>query len=414
MTRSGPRRRVVLAFVFTVVACADSTSPAAGPQLFRATAISAGWNHTCALDLEGSAWCWGYDRYGELGVDLAGTMPVRPGAAPISYWPIRVSGGMHFVSIASGDDFSCALTAQGAAYCWGINKGFRLGLTPPPSGCAGACSYLPVPVSGGHAFTKVWTAEIACGLEAAGALYCWGGGAAVGLLGPTAPNYDSSATPIRIVAEDGSNPAWENMSSQYGSACASTTDQRVACWGGNQFAALGIGDTLPIFVGQPRFVATTTPLHGAATFDLGGCALDEGGHAYCWGDNRSGLLGTGTTRHQSCRASNVDCSWAPVAAASTVAFMSLAGGTDTMCGLTADGAAYCWGNVLAVTTNVQVTTPIALATPVHFRALSLGGFHLCGVGTDSVAYCWGLNDLGEVGPMFGSMLVSTPTAVRRP
>ena len=84
-----------------------------------------------------------------------------------------------------------------------------------------------------------------------------------------------------------------------------------------------------------------------------------------------------------------------------------------MCGLTADGIAYCWGSVPGPTTSLPATTPVAVTTAVHFLALSVALYHACGVGTDSVAYCWGFNNVGEVGPMFVST-VSTPTAVLRP
>ena len=64
------------------------------------------------------------------------------------------------------------------------------------------------------------------------------------------------------------------------------------------------------------------------------CGIIDTGAAQCWGDNFGGQLGTGTT----------DNSFTPATVAGGLRFATIAAsGIRHACGLTATGAAYCWG-----------------------------------------------------------------------
>jgi alpha-tubulin suppressor-like RCC1 family protein len=65
------------------------------------------------------------------------------------------------------------------------------------------------------------------------------------------------------------------------------------------------------------------------------CGLDRGGKAYCWGANNRGQLGIGTTANSALT---------PQPVAGGLTFLSLRAGAYHVCGLVADGSAYCWGN----------------------------------------------------------------------
>jgi alpha-tubulin suppressor-like RCC1 family protein len=79
--------------------------------------ISAGANHTCAIDLENNTLCWGANSTGQLGVnddtnrDSPTLIPNLPG----------------ITSIAGGDQHTCALLTSGGARCWGFNGSGQLG-----------------------------------------------------------------------------------------------------------------------------------------------------------------------------------------------------------------------------------------------------------------------------------------------
>lgn len=88
--------------------------------------------HTCALDLEGRAYCWGSNAFGELG----------NGSHTSSGVPTAVASDLTFGTISTGFSFSCAVTLDGFAWCWGAGASGQLG--------SGAYSDAdtPVPVGG--------------------------------------------------------------------------------------------------------------------------------------------------------------------------------------------------------------------------------------------------------------------------
>jgi hypothetical protein len=73
-------------------------------------AVSTGGNHSCALSESASVYCWGFNANGQLG---DGTMLTS--AVPVQV--VGIEG--EAVDIKSIGDRSCALTAQGAVFCWG-------------------------------------------------------------------------------------------------------------------------------------------------------------------------------------------------------------------------------------------------------------------------------------------------------
>jgi alpha-tubulin suppressor-like RCC1 family protein len=136
------------------------------------------------------------------------------------------------------------------------------------------------------------------------------------------------------------------------------------------------------------------------------CALTTGGAAYCWGYNASGQLGDGTTTERD----------SPVAVLGSMTFVSVSTGGDAAgnghaCGLTASGAAYCWGanetGQLGIGTYgySSSSTPVPVAGGLTFAAVAAGsnfnGFagqaHTCGVTIAGAAYCWGDNAHGQLG-----------------
>lgn len=86
----------------------------------------------------------------------------------------------------------------------------------------------------------------------------------------------------------------------------------------------------------------------------------------------------------------------PVAVSNGLEFQSVSAGFHS-CGLTAEGAAYCWGEnvfgALGDSTNTDSNVPVAVWGGLTLDSLSAGYFHSCGVTTDGAAYCWGENVL---------------------
>ena len=85
---------------------------------------------TCALTAEGAAYCWGENERGHLGAAttaVCGDSGTNTVIRPCSTTPLAVNTALRFTSLALGWDHTCGLTADGEAYCWGSNSSGQLG-----------------------------------------------------------------------------------------------------------------------------------------------------------------------------------------------------------------------------------------------------------------------------------------------
>jgi alpha-tubulin suppressor-like RCC1 family protein len=76
------------------------------------------WGRTCGLTPGGDAWCWGENSHGELG-DGTRTDASVPVAVP--------SAGAAWAQVATGNQSTCATRTDGQVYCWGDNRYGQLG-----------------------------------------------------------------------------------------------------------------------------------------------------------------------------------------------------------------------------------------------------------------------------------------------
>lgn len=90
------------------------------PGLTDATAVAAGFGHTCALRAGGGVDCWGDDTVGEIGM---GSMSLSPVLTPTAV----TSLAGHVTSLSAGYYFTCGLEAGGAIQCWGRNTDGEFG-----------------------------------------------------------------------------------------------------------------------------------------------------------------------------------------------------------------------------------------------------------------------------------------------
>jgi cysteine-rich repeat protein len=93
-----------------------------------ATAIAAGNRYTCALLSEGSVKCWGKPFFGALGYGNADALGDEPDEMGDNLPAIDLGSGKKATAITAGGTHSCALLDDESIKCWGFNTAGELGL----------------------------------------------------------------------------------------------------------------------------------------------------------------------------------------------------------------------------------------------------------------------------------------------
>ncbi|RMF17645.1 MAG: hypothetical protein D6761_03900, partial [Candidatus Dadabacteria bacterium] len=231
---------------------------------------STGWarirvaaNRSCAIR-NGELYCWGSNGSSVLGV--SSTTWAFPDPVPMAI-PQPVD-----VVLGSG---SCAVTAAGGLWCWGMNTRGQLGL-----GYAGATVTYPVETTFYADWMTVAVAnETTCGIRTGGTLWCWGGNN-YGLLG-IGSSQAFSNVPVQVTVGSG---AWEAIGGGNSYFCGLQDDGSIWCWGWNYYGQLGDGTTnswpYPVRATQRTdWIELSVGLEGA-------CARAADGTVECWGKQR--------------------------------------------------------------------------------------------------------------------------------
>ncbi|WP_259465267.1 InlB B-repeat-containing protein, partial [Bifidobacterium sp. wkB344] len=107
----------------------DPASSYDASQGLKATRVSAGYSHSLAIGINGYAYSWGDNNYGQLGNNTRGYsagsfVPVRV-RDPSS--PTDTSKGLQATQVSTGEHYSLAVGSNGYAYAWGDNEYGQLG-----------------------------------------------------------------------------------------------------------------------------------------------------------------------------------------------------------------------------------------------------------------------------------------------
>ena len=92
-----------------------------------ARTIAPGYTHTCTVLDNASVKCWGHSQYGQLGLENTNTIGDSSGEMA-SLSAVNLGTGRTATAIAAGFFHSCALLENSSVKCWGRNSYGQLGI----------------------------------------------------------------------------------------------------------------------------------------------------------------------------------------------------------------------------------------------------------------------------------------------
>ncbi len=359
--------------------------------------LCAGNGFTCAI-VAGQVYCWGRNDFGQTGSPTGDMDRCNP-REPVPACPVRVVSTLarEASEVVCGEQFACALLANGKVWCWGRNDRNQLG--------PNATSDTSPPVSVGDwpaARHIVAGAKHAC-VSLGAIVHCWGDNE-FGQLGRAsgAPMLDS--TPRQVVGLPSNSPVAEIHAGRY-HTIVRLADNRLFGWGRNSNGQLSgrpsSTDSTAALIALPN--TTLTPVTISAGWTLT-CATTNRG-TYCGGSNGAGELGFGTAWTDPA-ANEFDPGRVAGDEAMTIlaiggSMESAAGVRHHVCGVTrsAPRELSCWGNnnssQLAINRDAgtTITRPAVVAPPFADPIVSLaaGAKHTCARTSSENIYCWGAN-----------------------
>lgn len=259
--------------------------------------LSVADRHSCALESDNSAVCWGSidaqpslsTKYSWVAAGEESDCGIRVSDGGIECWRGSAPGipTGTFARLSVGDGHACAIRTDQTLACWWGNE---YGEASPPSG-----TFVDVDAGGDHT----------CAVTTEGTHTCWG----------RADNSDLdqfSGTPVTDWPG-----VWSQVSAGTSHACGVRTDGQALCGGqntGSQVSGAGTGtpysfDYLQISAGYLHTCGVTTGFAlicwGTDSFDQAsppagaftqvgagkfhGCALNTNGNVWCWGGNADEL-----------------------------------------------------------------------------------------------------------------------------
>jgi alpha-tubulin suppressor-like RCC1 family protein len=309
-------------------------------------------------------------------------------------------------SLSAGLSFACAVTDDGAVYCWGADS---RGQTGGGDGTDGGPVRAPQKVVGIGAAKQVVTGyDWACALLRADSVYCWGHNDEGIISSPG--NDDRGSTPMKRP----DLPAKTiQIAGGYFHACAQADDGSVRCWGLNNFGQSGSEDG-GASITRPNLVpdlAGVVQLRGGKLFT---CGIFPDQKVKCFGHNAYGELAIGTT----------DNSSHPVPVAATgfegpVVSLAESDGYHKHA-ILADGRLQGWGlntyQELGLNNPADAATvsrPVIIPGLTDVKGAASGPNFSCAISGGRVL-CWGRNNVGQTGvepPDATSTTTPKPTEV---
>lgn len=326
--------------------------------------VSAGGEHSCAIDEQRNLWCWGSNRFGQVTGSGREDQPLT-----------QVSALEDVVDVSAGRFHTCAITAVGELFCWGRNDRNELGLGDDAPLVDGPRSV----EAGDDGEVTRWASASAgaastCALSYEGRLFCWGDNSH-GQVGQGTTG-DLVELPVEV---DGT---YHRVAVGARHACAlRATDAGTAvdCWGDGRVDQSS-GES------SPAAAEIGSGARELAVGDEHSCA-GSADAIECVGEYRDGRLGSESLAR------------GPQQVALGGEIAELSAGGATTCARSSEGSVSCWGSNDVGQRGIGSMT--AQLAPVRVGAggwtsVDAGFAHTCATNAGELV-CWGANADGQIG-----------------
>lgn len=326
--------------------------------------VAAGGSHTCARTASGRVYCWGLSSLGQLGLTDKHAK-LRPTEVP------ALSGALQ---LAAGRYFTCFRTKASRVGCVG-DEGQRG--DDPPTG--GPVPYM-LPFEGVVDITA--GANHACALLKTGEAHCWGGNVRGQLGDGVTLEYQVAPVAVAGLAKA------VDLEAGNAHTCARTAQGTVTCWGMNLYGQLG--DDTTEDRPTPTEVDGLSEVEQLSAGEWHTCARTAAGQVHCFGRNQLGQLGVAEPLQ---REQPAKVELPPV--------YDVAAGERHTCACAGDGHVYCFGDNESGQLGLgdaldHQPLPTQVPLPGRCRNVYAGAAHTCALMVDGRLYCFGLND-GQIG-----------------
>ena len=279
------------------------------------TQLTAGTQHSCALDSDGVVVCWGSNEYGQLAVPPDERM----------------------TEIEAARFYTCGLRTNGSAVCWGHefdipedwDEEFRATFSPP----------FPPET---ERFVSIVVNGDTCGLQEEGRVLCWRiGGEQYSIFEEEKIVAISAGAGLEIcgLRQDGNviclgagvvappdGKQFVEISAGVLHACGLRPDGTIECWGLDLAGQLSPPEDMQF--------------SSVAAGSLHSCALRTDGSALCWGYDIDRLEGDHSHLFQLAKSRGESRLPLP----ENERFTEITAGFGHTCGIRQDGGISCWGN----------------------------------------------------------------------
>jgi alpha-tubulin suppressor-like RCC1 family protein len=351
----------------TMIDASHKTTVAMGGDGRKWISVAAGYDHSLAIRNDGTLWAWGYNLFGELGIDDTTQRNT----------PVQVGSDKNWVAITAGNSCSLGIRTDGSLWAWGDNSYGRLGL--------GDSIERHTPTQVGS--DKNWL-TVSAGLQGSilairsdGTLWAWGRNFFHQLgLGDT----NEITTPTRV----GNESNWLTVKVGFGHTLGIRTDHSLWAWGWNAFGQMGRGNTIdsnvPVQIGTGNWLTVD-----AGNFHSLG--IQTNGSLWAWGSNDYGQVGL----------PDVYDRLSPVPIDSSSPWKTVEAGGEFSLGLRSDHTLWAWGrnesSQLGMGNYVERYFPEQVSQWDDWVTVAAGNSHSLGIRADGSLWAWGWNGRGQLG-----------------